>query len=311
MLNKYLGKSDRMLNKTIVILLALLSIMSVTSCSKKPKLDSDIDVSSLDTISSEEVSIDSTIGEAIVFDEKELVEDLNYKLLSIMNERNYFSDSDGLLYKMGEYSYRVYQDNKFTNCIYVIAQSDAGGGGTYSFAQSEEVLKYVGRDMKDYFAIVENEKIAEGRFTYEEVFEPAYGDNGIDYEVIANSVKKNYDNREFVDGSQGSKVYFRNQYSWDASRGNGTFYYEIASYSGMGIDALIFPDSGNVYYDGIYTEYAYTRNGPTPDRFREWHLGMMRHSLQEFGFTEAHQRMVDRIIETSPYNFELKISAVY
>ena len=142
-------------------------------------------------------------------------------------------------------------------------------------------------------------------------FKPAYGHNGIDYEGIAQNLKDNYSDKEYFDGAQGSVIYFRNQFSWDVSRGNGTFYYEIASYSGMGIDALIFTDSGNVYDDGIYTDYAYTRNGPTPDRFREWHLGMMRHSLQEFGFTEAHQRMVDRIIETSPYNFELSVWALY
>ena len=157
MLNKYLGKSDKMLNKTIVILLALLSIMSVTSCNKKPKLDSDIDVSSIDTNSSENMSSDLAIGEVIVFDEKELVEDLNYKLLNIMNERNYFSDSDGLLHKIGEYSYRAYQDSKFSNYIYVI-NPDERRPSIYDFIQSGDTLKYVGRDITDYFTVVENEK---------------------------------------------------------------------------------------------------------------------------------------------------------
>ena len=299
-----------MLNKTIVIFLAILSIMSVTSCSKKPKLDSD-----KNTTSNEDTSSDRAIGEVILFDEKELTEDLNYKLLNIMNERNYFNDSDELMYEIGEYSYRAYQDSEFPDCIYVIANPDDEETDIYMFIKSEENLKYIGLNKESYFDVVEHKKVVEGSFTYEEIFEPAYGDNGINYEVIANSIKKNYGNREFVDGSQGSKVYFRNQFSWDVSRGNGTYYYEMAAYAGIFIDVLILADSGNLYDDGIFldgtydSEYIFNINTPTPDELSNWHLGMMRYSLQELGFTEAHQRMVDRIIETSPYNFELKIGA--
>jgi len=313
MLNKYLGKSDKMLNKTIVILLALLSIMSVTSCNKKPKLDSDIDVSSVDTISSEEVSIDSTIGEVIVFDEKELVEDLNYKLLNIMNERNYFDEyaDDGLMYETGEYFYRAYQDSKFTNYIYVIVNPDEEEPSIYDFIQSGVILKYVGYSHKDYFEIVGNKKVAEGRFTYGEVFEPAYGHNGIDYEGIAQNLKANYSDEEHIDGTQGSVIYFRNQFSWDMSRGSGTFSPIRESYVNENIDVLLIADSGNIYDTEISSRKLNDALAIIEPKFRKWHLGMMRHSLQEFGFTEAHQRMVDRIIETSPYNFELSVWALY
>ena len=214
-----------MLNKTIVILLALLSIMSVTSCNKKPELDSDIDISSVDEVSSKDTSNDRAIGEVIVFDEKELVEDLNYKLLNIMNERNYFDEyaDDGLMYETGEYFYRAYQDSKFSNYIYVITNPDDKEPIIYDFIQSGDTLKYVGRDITDYFTVVENEKIAEGTFAYTEVFKPAYGDNGIDYEGIAQNLKDNYSDEAYIDGTQGSVIYFRNQFSWDMSRGSGTF----------------------------------------------------------------------------------------
>ena len=310
-IDKFFEKSDEMQNKTITIFLAIISIISLTSCSKKPKLDSDIDISSVDEVSSEDTSSDLAIGERIMFDEKELTEDLNYKILNIMNERNYFNDSDELMYEIGEYFYRAYQDSKFTNYVYVIVNPDDEEPQIYDFIQSEGILKYVGHSRKDYFDVVIFEKIAEGRFTYEEVFEPTYGDNGIDYEVIAQYLKDNYSDEEYIDGTQGSVIYFRNQFSWDISRGSGTFSTIRESYVNADIDVLLIADSGNIYDTEISSRKLNDALAIIEPKFQKWHLGMMRHSLQEFGFTEAHQRMVDRIIETSPYNFELAIWALY
>lgn len=291
-----------MLGKIFTCLLAVICMISMASCNKYRDFHSNMDDRSHEDISSDDISN----MEEVNFDESELVQDLNYKLLNIMNQSNYFDKYyDILLHELGDYTYRVYQDSEYSNHIYVIVNPDDKHPQIYSFTQLNGELKYAGLFADDYFSVVENEKIADGGFKYEELFTPVYDGNDIDYEGIAGHVKDSYDVK-YNDSFKGSKIYFKNQFSWCLSSWVETYVKEAQSQLFDCFRVVIVKDNGDLHLSSIFSPNLDDAHKPIPESKRKWTLEPYEDGYKVGENSNEELWVIDRIIESSPYSFTIE-----